>query len=322
MHTTAKRLFTRGIVIEDKDPTSNKVKVWPYELLPVLDGVITTELAEWKNDGIDHDAIKWEEILKTGHWIECEWIYPDTNRVTPPDLKRREKVDIYRVADSHKYYWDVDGREDHLRRLEHVVHAYSDIPPEIKEDIALTGDNCYTHVVSTRDGKIHWRTSKENGEEFLFDLLIDTANSYATLTDDTMNRYSIDSKEKIVRMENADGTFIELNKENINGYAPDSWNMTAENDITFTCTAFTMTAKDSVSIETKDFSCTASTSFQVDSPTSTFTGNVSIAKNLTVTGNASMASGAVSFVPGSATFTVPLTAAKVTSTAPISAPNV
>lgn len=330
MKQASLRRFCRGIVVEDKEPTSNTVKVWPYEILPLMDGVITPDLIEYTNDGIDHNAKKWERTVKTGHWIECEWFYDETNRVTPPDLKRREKVTIWRVADSHKFYWTTDGREDHLRRLEHVVHAYSDVPPDILEDVELTPDNTYTHTVSTRDGRIHWRTSKANSEEFLYDLIIDTANNFAMLTDDTLNRFSIDSVERIVRMENADGTFLEMNKEDIIGYAPNNWNMTVENDITFTCKNYTLNASDAVSViagtsvtyDTKDYLVKASTSFKVDSPESTFTGNLNVEKNIVAKGTFSAANGTVKFTPGSATFSIPLSAMQVSSTLPISAPNV
>lgn len=330
MKKASLRRFCRGIVVEDKASDSNLVKVWPYEILPILDGVVSAELVEYKNDGINHDAIKWEKIVKTGHWLECEWLDNETNRVTSPDLKRREKVTIWRMADSHKYYWTVDGREDHLRRLEHIVHAYSDVPPTTLEDVELTGDNTYTHVISTRDGKIHWRTSKANGEEFLYDLVIDTANNFAMLTDDTLNRFSIDSTEKIVRMENADGAFLEMNKKDINGYAPENWNMEAVETITFKCKnyvleaaeAITVSAGKSVSYTTKTFDLTASTSLTVDSPQSTFTGNVSVGKNLTVAQAFTAAGSAVSFQAGSATFTIPMTANGITSSTPVTAPNI
>lgn len=316
------RRFCRGIVVEDKEQDSLMVKVWPYEILPILDGVVNAELHEFKNDGIDHDAKPWEQVVSVGHWIECEWLDDETNRVLPPDMKRREKVTIWRVADGHKYYWTTDGREDHLRRLEHVIHAYSDLPPDVKEDVELTPDNTYTHTISTRDGKIHWRTSKANQEDFLYDLIIDTANNFAMLTDDTLNRFSIDSTEKVVRMENAEGTFLEMNKKDINGYAVENWNMTAVEDITFNCKNFKLFASESTSIDTKTFACKASTSFEVDSPTSTFTGDVTIMKNLTVTGQVSAAGGAVTFVPGSATFTIPITAAGIASSKPVTAPNI
>ena len=322
MNTTTVRRFCRGIVLEDKDPNSTSVKVWPYEILPILDGVVSAELDEWHNGGIDHNAKEWEVTLKTGHWLECEWFHDETNRVTPPDLKRREKVTIWRVADSHRYYWTTDGREDHLRRLEHVVKAYSDVPPSTLEDVELTGDNCYTHTVSTRDGLIHWRTAKTNDEDFLYDLIIDTKNNFAMLTDDTLNRFSIDSTERIVRMENADGTFMEMNKENIIGYAPNNWQMEAVEGITFKCKTFNLTATDSVTVDTKAFKVTASSSFKVDSPESSFTGNVNVGKNLTVTGNYTGSGGKVAFTSGTATFGIPLTATKVSSTQPISAPNV
>jgi len=57
------------------------------------------------------------------------------------------------------------------------------------------------------------------------------------------------------------------------------------------CETVTVNAKDSATVVTKTAKVNASSSLSVDSPQSTFTGNVAIKKNLTVTGHISGTSG-------------------------------
>ena len=57
------------------------------------------------------------------------------------------------------------------------------------------------------------------------------------------------------------------------------------------CETVTVNAKDSATVVTKTAKVNASSSLTVDSPQSTFTGNVAIQKNLTVTGHISGTSG-------------------------------
>lgn len=99
-------------------------------------------------------------------------------------------------------------------------------------------------------------------------------------------------------------TFIHIEDEGtIHVVAPKSYHLESPK-ITIDCDTAQVNAKTSVTVVTQTAKVNASSSLTVDSPQSTFTGNVSIKKNLTVTGHISGSSGmSISGGTGGATAT-------------------
>lgn len=86
-------------------------------------------------------------------------------------------------------------------------------------------------------------------------------------------------------------TFIHIEDEGtIHVVAPKQYHLESPTVIV-DCETVTVNAKDSATVVTKTARVNASSSLTVDSPQSTFTGNVAIQKNLTVTGHISGTSG-------------------------------
>ena len=99
-------------------------------------------------------------------------------------------------------------------------------------------------------------------------------------------------------------TFIHIEDEGtIHVVAPKQYHLESPTVIV-DCETVTVNAKDSATVVTQTATVKASRSLTVDSPQSTFTGNVAIQKNLTVTGHISGASGmSISGGTGGATAT-------------------
>ena len=99
-------------------------------------------------------------------------------------------------------------------------------------------------------------------------------------------------------------TFIHIEDEGtIHVVAPKQYHLESPTVIV-DCETVTVNAKDSATVVTKTARVNASSSLTVDSPQSTFTGNVAIQKNLTVTGHISGSSGmSISGGTGGATAT-------------------
>lgn len=99
-------------------------------------------------------------------------------------------------------------------------------------------------------------------------------------------------------------TFIHIEDEGtIHVVAPKQYHLESPTVIV-DCETVTVNAKDSATVVTQTATVKASSSLTVDSPQSTFTGNVSIQKNLTVTGHISGSSGmSISGGTGGATAT-------------------
>ena len=83
--------FSIGLVCKNKDLSSNFIDVYPIELITEVDGDLEED----------------EKILNIAKSksINAEWLPINTNRVTPPDVRKNETVQIYQYGETDKYYW-------------------------------------------------------------------------------------------------------------------------------------------------------------------------------------------------------------------------
>lgn len=238
--------------------------------------------------------------VTTDNSIPAQWIKFNSNRVTSPDVRRNDMVMIYRLGNTEKYYW-ADYNSKNVKRLETVRYAWSADPDNpMKDDLS----NAYFLEISTHNKTITLHTSQANGEPFGYDFQMNTGDGMVQLTDTAGNTVWMDSANTCIGMINAAGTWMHLDKKNINAYAPDSINIKAVNLIQFKCKDFKIDASNSVGIATKDYSLNASSSITLETatfkstansnlfncPTTVFTGDVAAA-NISVGGGAKRGGG-------------------------------
>lgn len=247
--------YSLGTVVEDPEFGSKIVKIWPIEIIPSMDGDIDGEEVEYINDGIDSDGVKFEVKTLSTEWLECEWI-GGSNRQTPPNVRAQENVIIYRYADADHFYWDELGRHNHLRRGERIVWKFSDIPESDLETPSTT-ENGWTVELDTVTGKLHLITSKANGEQFIYSILLNAGESFFAVEDDVGNRIKLDSLNTLIELINKDGTLLHLDKKDIKAYAPDSIYAKAVNTIDFECKDFILKAAESIEMVTKSTKLTS-----------------------------------------------------------------
>jgi len=274
MKTTQLRVISIGIVAENKVRDNDIVKVMPIEIFPYLKDEIKDNTTAYFGAGLDSDGREYTVQVDIDTTLDAKWLSLETNRVTPPDLIKGEQVLIWQYGDEDKYFYTSMGRDDRLRRLETITHRYSNIS-DLEEDVeGLTAENSYEVTVSTHDKYIHITTNKYDEEPFAYSIKLDTKTGNLRINDDVGNFMLLDSEKTLIRMENQSGTWWELNKEVINGYAPDSINFVAEKLISFKCTDFTVDASGSVKIKTPTTTITC--------PATEITGNVKIGGALDV----------------------------------------
>lgn len=265
-----------GQAVQNLTPGQRVLEVMPIEHVPGVDGDdITSGIERAELNGVDPDGNAYSVSVDSSTGIPCTWLPFGSNRLTPPDIRRKERVVIYRFADEDKYYWKELGLDDAMRRLETVIYFWN-ANPNINSKDEIDINNCYYFEVSPRTGAVTFQTSKANGEPYRYTFQIDAAEGRWTSTDDVDNFVEVDSKETLIRLHNAMGTYVELLKKNFTLFAPDS---------------ATLVGVNTFKIQTKVFRLAASQSVTVDSPISTFTGDVKIDKNLTVSGK--LAAGSV-----------------------------
>lgn len=319
-----------GLVAENKLLDSNTILVIPVEITPFVEGDVNGDVEDLESKGTDSDEIEYTIKVKKSKVIKAKWLKWGGQRTTAPDVRKNMRVMIYRFADSDKYYWTSLGLDDHLYRLETVQWLFSDDPDGLSDD-DRNPDNSISFVVSTHDKHITITTPNSNGERFKYTIKLDLQESIFTLTDDADNYLFLDSANTHIKFRNADETYMELNKEDINMYAPNDFNLVAAEHVTVQCKNLSVTVDEAVVVEVgTDVSMTIGG----DSVSTVGGDYILSASGVSITAStfsmgtdsANIEAGSIGLkgalvVDGESTFTKPMSAAGIASTGPVSAPG-
>lgn len=224
MEASKLHLYSYGIVAVNKQRGSMEIEVTPMEVTPMVNGEITDASVQEKAKGVDADGAAFEASVNTAATIKARWLPFDSNRSTAPDVRRGEKVAVWRFADADKYYWSSLEYEAKLRKLETVIYTFSDTQDEGSDATAQT---CYFFEVSTHDKVIKLHTSTSDGEPYGYDFVLNTKDGNFTITDTIDNRITLDSEAHQIIGINTEGSFVEIIKEDINIYAVRDFNIQA-----------------------------------------------------------------------------------------------
>lgn len=217
-------LFSVGYVTKNKDYNSRLIQALPVESASGTDGEVTHNPIEDILKGIDAKGDAYEVKATMTRDLECEWYPFDDNRVTPPDVRRGELVEIYRLGNSPKYFWRSMNMRNGLRTLEHVVNAYGATPKAGGSGLSM--DGCYTSIISPLNGYVNLQTTKANGEPYAYTIQINTKEGNVNITDDVGNFFELNSKETRLRLRNANDSFINMEKQFIDMKADEYIQMT------------------------------------------------------------------------------------------------
>lgn len=234
------QFYSMGIVAVNKALDSKVIEVVPIEEFPMLNGELSDSVSSYKAELKNAQNEPFKVDIKSSASIKATWVpINQSNRRTAPDVRRGEAVMIYRFADTDSYWWNTLKNDNTLRRLETVIYSFNNMTAENVED---GPDTTYWLEVSTHQQLIHVHTSKNRGEPFAYDLQIDAKNGKLTFTDDADNYFIIDSANSNVRLANTNGSFVEINKTNIN--------ISCSNKISMKCNDLQVDAGNTVTINT------------------------------------------------------------------------
>jgi len=303
------KFYDIGRVAENKSRSTNDILVY-----------LPTHMAEMSGKGSVEDreeevTFKDEEendvTIKITHTtaVKAIWLPMGDRSENAPDVRKNERVFIYRWADSETLYWVPSNLDSHLRRLETRTLLFS-ADPDGTSNTPRNADNSYALHISTHDRIVRFTTTNLNGEPFTYTIELDTEKGSFTIVDDVGNVIRIDSANTKILLENKDETRVVLHEKNIEIYAPENIDITADKDIIVQCENFTMNCN-------ADFKVTAQKG-TFDIPTTTFTGAVTVVKGVDA---ATMESKGTLSVMGTSTFSAPMTANGIVSAAPIKGPN-
>jgi hypothetical protein len=229
------KVYSIGIAAEnlkllsaDGKSPNRILEVTPIEDSPMLDGEINSDLVDDKVKYQDANGGAFEVKVTTANSVKAVWLpLGSANRFTAPNVRRGERVMLYRYADEDKFYWTTLFDDLKLRKLETVIYAFSGTQDESNQTI--TPESYYFLEVSTHKGLVHFHTSKKNGEFCSYDLQINPKEGMIRIQDDVGNIFMFDSKEKQISMKNADDCYFEINKKNMTLSVPETYTLKAKN---------------------------------------------------------------------------------------------
>lgn len=297
MDISCYKLVSIGYAAQNKALSSNELECIPIEMLPYIDGELNEETNTLSHVGIDSQGNSYTTKAEVGNSLGCTWLQWGSNRVTAPDVRRGELVFIWQYADEDFYYWTSPGKDDHLRRLETVIWAFSGTKDEtIKR---LTPDNSYVVEISTHKKLVTLTTSKANGEPFAYTVQINAGEGGFVIMDDNGQFLELDSKERSWTMTNQDGSIYKMDKDNIYEYAKSSITRKTK-AYSIDCDTLDVNATTSITTKTATHSASASAKYDMLAPISKFTGKVVVTDLMTMMGG-------ISAVPGGGTGTAAIT---------------
>lgn len=209
--------YSVGIVAVNKPLNSKDIEVTPIEVLPMLDGEVTDNLTTTVSKGKGLDDASFESTTRSAITLKATWMPFGSNRRTAPDVRRGEKVMIYRFGDSDKYYWKELEYDEKLRKKETIIFAISNTDDEAADADA---DNTYYFTFSTHSKTVALHTSTSDGEPVGYDFVFNTEDGNVVLTDTNDNSFFLDSTENQLILRTGDDAYVALTKKDIEINAP------------------------------------------------------------------------------------------------------
>lgn len=285
MNTSKFRIISYGRVADPKKINSHEINVYPIELNPFFDGEIKSDPAQIATKGVDKNGKAYAEEIVSDNTITATWLpIGHTNRSTPPDVRRGERVLIWQYDSTDKYYWMSTGQDDGYRRLETVLWRFSNTQDETTT--VMTDANSYWLEISTHKSTITLQTNKSNGEPYAYGLQFDCKNGKVTLKDDVGNFILLNSAETKIHLENADKSLLSMVKDTILMSATKSITFESDKIITKAKTSITSTAGKTILYDAgKTLTIKTGNSVIINTKNTNVNSDVTISKTLTINGS-------------------------------------
>jgi len=218
--TSQLKLYSLGIVVENKPVGSDFVLVSPIEVLNVQpSGSIKESTALFEGTLKNSSGKNFTTELTASNYIKAKWLaLGHSNRITSPDVVKNETIILFKFGDIDEYYWTTIFREVELRRQETVLYGYSNLKSGISPFDKSTS---YWLEVDTKKKSVKFHTAMNDGEYTEYDIQINTKEGTFLLTDKKGNRFFLESqKDKFTinargEISGTAGTLIKLKAPNI-----------------------------------------------------------------------------------------------------------
>lgn len=273
----------RGKVIEHKRKGSKEIEVIPLDDQPYQDGESISDIFTLEAQGKDASGKSYSAKVNTSKSIMAMWLSTDANRMTAPDVRRGDIVELYTFYDTQQYYWKEAEDNGKRRRMEQVTHRYSATDDEsVKE---LDDSNSIKIDLNGETGTYTISLPKIGKSKVSQTIQFDTQNGNIVIADSNENFIQIEEAGK-VSIANSKGSYREFDLETIRDVSPEE--ITHETKkYSVTCTTYNLTATTSAGITAPKVTLNAATSITFSTPKMTCTGAASFGSTAHVTGQLS-----------------------------------
>lgn len=251
-----------GIVLADKPADSWEIEVKPHETNGLSDGIAPVDKSTTEVTGVNNTGESYSETVTASHGILAKW-YPDqANRISAPDVKAGEIVELWKYADSDQYYWRSSNLNHENRDKETITIAAANKPK--KDKVKLDSSNSYFMEMCTRTKQVTLKTNKNDGEKFAYTIQVNTKSGAVVITDDVGNYIQLDSSENTIELLSNAGSSIKVNENilfettgNIIGKAKGNIDFTSQGNISMKATGPYNVQSASYLIKSANFNTTA-----------------------------------------------------------------
>ena len=263
-----------GVVAANKLPSSHEIEVTDMERTPILNGEITDNIETYKGSGSGNNDQAFDVEIETTASIKAKWLKLGcTNRVTSPDVRRGERVALWRFGDSDQFFWMDIETSAKLRRLETVVYSFSN---NRKENIENTAETTYYFEISTMGKYIHLHTSKNDDEPYIYDIQLNTKDGCLTFMDDDGNSMVMDSAEQRIELHNKLNSYLKIDKKVIT--------LRSDDEIILETNKITFKGKNAINTYTQNYTIEAGAYKITAGSYSVVTSNAQFSSNATLPG--------------------------------------
>lgn len=185
------RAIGRGKVIEHKKLGSNDIEVIPFDEQPHQQGALVADIEQSTATGTDARGATYSSTMSTSKAITATWKGNGDNRVTAPDVRRGEWVELFEYHDTQKVYWQAISGDHSKRRKEKVTYRFSMTDDESTDE-------------STDENSI---TVDHDGDQGMTTIKVPSVDGKAPVT------FQMNSKQGTACMLVGEGNFVQIEED-------------------------------------------------------------------------------------------------------------
>lgn len=226
-----------GYAISNVTLMEDKLEVYLPEMSPDGHGKIDPFQEVLEVDTLDSQGNLSKIKIKTTNSIECEWMPGAGWLRKAPSIRRGERVEVFTIADTGRFWWRELGLDANLRRLDTIIIAISNKRFELNEDpeLELDFENTYFMEFSTHSKQVRIVTTDTDEEPYSYNIGLDTREGIFNINDSINNFIRLESQKRKITVSNASKSKLTIEENKIDVEINEGSNLHLEDDeFTFT----------------------------------------------------------------------------------------